>query len=454
MRHKTTTGNQITEGVIWKQLLFFFFPIVLGTFFQQLYNTADAIIVGRFVGKEALACVGGSAAQIANLIVGFFVGLSSGATVIIAQYYGAKDEQELSHTLHTAIAFSIVGSIIIAIISILCAPSLLTLMKTPTNLMADSTIYLQIYFAGILFVFIYNIGSSILRAVGDSKRPLYFLIICCFINIILDLFFVIGLKMGVAGAAIATVLAQAVSAVLVLATLMRTTDLYRLSLKKIRFYKDSFFQIIHIGIPAGFQSIMYTISNMSIQTALNSLGTDTVAAWTAFGKIDSLFWMINGAFGIAITTFVGQNFGAKKYTRMKKSVKTCLAMALVCSIGFSIIFMTVGKYFYFLFTSDANVIKIGTRMMLLMAPGYFLFAFIEVFSGALRGVGNVVIPMLMTCFGICIFRVLWIIFIVPHFNNIDCIVYSYPVSWVLTAGMYTWYFLKEQKKLPKSESEE
>ncbi|HBA63098.1 MAG TPA: MATE family efflux transporter [Lachnospiraceae bacterium] len=451
MQQKTVKGNQITEGVIWKQLLFFFFPIVLGTFFQQLYNTADAVIVGRFVGKEALACVGGSAAQIANLIVGFFVGLSSGATVIIAQYYGARDEKSLSQTLHTAIAFSIVGSIFISIISILCAPSLLTLMKTPESLMKDSIIYLQIYFAGILFVFIYNIGSSILRAVGDSRRPLYFLIVCCILNIVLDLLFVLVWKMGVAGAAIATVLAQAVSSLLVLITLIRTTDLYRLSFRKLRLYKDPFFRIIHIGIPSGLQSIMYTISNMSIQTSINTLGTDTVAAWTAFGKIDSLFWMINGAFGISITTFVGQNYGAGKYTRMKKSVKTCLLMSLAASIGFSILFMTVGKYCYYLFTSDADVIRIGTRMMLMMAPGYFLFSFIEVLSGALRGVGNVFIPMILTCCGICVFRVLWIIFILPHYNNIDCIVYSYPASWILTAGMYIWYYHREQKKLPKED---
>ena len=235
MSEKSTVKNAITEGIIWKQLLVFFFPIVLGTFFQQIYNTADAIIVGRFVGKEALACVGGSSAQIINLIVGFFVGLSSGATVVLAQFYGARDEKNVSKALHTAAAFAIIGSIIITILGIVLTPWMLRLLNTPENLMEGSALYVRVYFGGILFVFIYNIGSGILRAVGDSRRPLYFLITCCMINIVLDLLFVLGFGMGVAGAAIGTLISQAVSAVLITITLMRTRDMYQLHPRRIAY---------------------------------------------------------------------------------------------------------------------------------------------------------------------------------------------------------------------------
>ena len=278
MKTKETTGNQITEGVIWKQLLFFFFPIMLGTLFQQLYNTADAVVVGRFVGTKALAAVGGSTGQMVNLIVGFFVGLSSGATVIIARYYGAKNKKDLNDTLHTAAALSVAGGILITIAGILLTPAMLQIMKTPADVMADSATYLRIYFGGIIFVFIYNVGSAILRAVGDSTRPLYFLIVCCFINIFLDIVLVVGFDMGVAGAAIATVASQAVSAVLVIHALMKSKDMYCLRPKAIRFHKFLLLSIITIGLPAGIQSVMYNLSNMIIQTSLNDLGTSTMAA--------------------------------------------------------------------------------------------------------------------------------------------------------------------------------
>lgn len=232
MKQKTSAVNQITEGIIWKQLLLFFFPIMLGTLFQQLYNTADAIIVGRFVGKEALACVGGSSGQLINLVVGFFVGLSSGATVIIARYYGAKNKKELNLALHTASALAIIGSIIITVFGILLAPAMLRFMNTPSNVMTGSVIYLRIYFAGIFFVFVYNIGSAILRAMGDSKRPLYYLIVCCFINVFLDIFLVVGFNLGITGAALATLFSQAVSAVLVIRALMKPEEMYQLEPKK------------------------------------------------------------------------------------------------------------------------------------------------------------------------------------------------------------------------------
>ncbi|NCB93697.1 MAG: MATE family efflux transporter [Clostridia bacterium] len=446
MEQSNTSTNQITEGVIWKQLLLFFFPIVLGTFFQQLYNTADTIVVGRFVGKEALASVGGSSAQIVNLVVGFFVGLASGATVIISQFYGAKDKKQVDRALHTAYAFSVVGSIIITIVGIAAAPWLLRIMNTPEELIADSTMYLRIYFSGILFVFIYNIGSSILRAVGDSKRPLYYLIVCCILNIVLDIVLVLIFHMGVSGVAIATLFSQAVSAVLVTRALMTSKDLYQLKIRDIRFYKAALLSLLWIGLPTGIQSIMYSGSNMLIQASLNTFGTDTMAAWTAFGKIDSFFWMVNSAFGIAVATFVGQNFGAGKYDRMKKCVHVGLAMALATAIFLSILFFLGGRMLFSLFTADPSVISIGMGMLHVIAPAYFLFVFIEILTSALRGIGDVMIPMIMTCCGVCLLRVLWIAFIVPLKPGLNTIIISYPITWFITAILFIVYYTIRTKK--------
>ena len=446
MRVTAMSKNQITEGVIWKQLLFFFFPILLGTLFQQLYNTADTVVVGRFVGTQALAAVGGSTGQIVNLVVNFFVGLASGATVIIARYYGARDRIKLNNALYTAIALSIVGGIVTGIAGILLTPSLLKMMNTPADVIEGSTMYLRIYFAGIIFVFVYNIGSGILRAVGDSKRPLYFLIVCCFLNIFLDILFVVYLKLGVKGAAFATVISQAVSALLVILSLTKSVDIYRLRPNKIRFYKSLLIAIITIGLPAGLQSVMYGISNIIIQTSLNSLGTETVAAHTAFAKIDAIYWMISGAFSVSIITFIGQNYGARKFDRMKKSIKVCLLMDLIASLLLTTVMLLAGPYLLRLFTSDQEVIEIGMQIIHIIAPSYALFIFIEILSSSLRGMGNVVVPMLMTCGGVCVLRILWIFIFVRTHLSVTTILMSYPISWGFTAVLFIIYFMFYQKK--------
>lgn len=446
MRVTAMSKNQITEGVIWKQLLFFFFPILLGTLFQQLYNTADTVVVGRFVGTQALAAVGGSTGQIVNLVVNFFVGLASGATVIIARYYGARDRIKLNNALHTAIALSIVGGIVTGIAGILLTPSLLKMMNTPADVIEGSTMYLRIYFAGIIFVFVYNIGSGILRAVGDSKRPLYFLIVCCFLNIFLDILFVVYLKLGVKGAAFATVISQAVSALLVILSLTKSVDIYRLRPNKIRFYKSLLIAIITIGLPAGLQSVMYGISNIIIQTSLNSLSTETVAAHTAFAKIDAIYWMISGAFSVSIITFIGQNYGARKFDRMKKSIKVCLLMDLIASLLLTTVMLLAGPYLLRLFTSDQEVIEIGMQIIHIIAPSYALFIFIEILSSSLRGMGNVVVPMLMTCGGVCVLRILWIFIFVRTHLSVTTILMSYPISWGFTAVLFIIYFMFYQKK--------
>lgn len=447
MKRETQLANQITEGIIWKQLLIFFFPIVFGTFFQQLYNTIDTIIVGHFIGKSALASVGGSSTQIVNLVVGFFTGLSSGASVIIAQFYGARDERSVQESLHTAYAFSILGSIAISIPGILLAPHLLRWMNTPAELVQDSALYLRIYFAGILFVFIFNVGSSILRAIGDSKHPLYYLMVCCLLNIVLDILCVVWLDMGVAGAAVATFFSQAASAVLVTRKLMVSGGILKLSLKKLRFHANVLRSLLRIGMPAGFQSIMYSLSNVIIQSALNSFGTDTVAAWSVYGKLDAVFWMISGAIGISITTFVGQNFGARKYGRVKKSVRVCLGIDALISGVLVIFFLLLRNPLFRIFTNDADVIRIGCEMMALITPCYMFFICIEVLSGALRGIGDVIIPTLITLGGVCLFRILWLFGALQIRPTVNAIILSYPVTWLTTSILFILYYLYRKKKI-------
>lgn len=446
MKKETQLANQITDGIIWKQLLIFFFPIVFGTFFQQLYNTVDTVIVGHFVGKNALASVGGSSTQIVNLVVGFFTGLSSGASVIIAQFYGARDERSVQESLHTAYAFSLLGSIAISIPGILLSPYLLRWMNTPAELIQDSALYLRIYFAGILFVFIFNVGSSILRAIGDSKHPLYYLIICCVLNIILDILCVVQLDMGVAGAAVATFFSQAASAVLVTRKLMVSGGILKLSLQKLRFHANVLRSLLRIGMPAGFQSIMYSLSNVIIQSALNGFGTDTVAAWSVYGKLDAVFWMISGAIGISITTFVGQNYGARKYDRVKKSVRVCVGIDALFSGVLVVFFLLLRAPLFRVFTNDTDVIRIGCDMMALITPCYMFFIFIEVLSGALRGLGDVLVPTLITLGGVCLFRILWLFGALRIRPTVDAIILSYPVTWLTTSILFILYYLYRKKK--------
>lgn len=432
--------NQITEGVIWKQLLIFFFPILFGTFFQQLYNTIDAVIVGKYVGKEALAAVGGTTGTLINLLVGFFVGLSSGASVIISQYYGAKNEEKVREAVHTAMAFSITGGIILMILGMIGAPIALKAMGTPEDIMNYAVVYIRIYFAGIIGNLIYNMGAGILRAIGDSKRPLYFLMTSCVVNIILDILFVVIFRMNVAGAALATILSQLISAVLVIVVLMRSKDVYQLILPKIRLHLEMVKRIIQIGFPAGLQSAMYSISNIIIQSSVNALGTDTIAAWTAYSKIDAIFWMIIGAFGISITTFVGQNHGAGKRERVEKGIKVCMKMTLVTSIIISVILYVFGGYIYQLFTDDAAVMEKGVEILHFMVPFFITYICIEILSGALRGVSDCWVPMLITCLGVCVVRVLWILFAVPHNMTMKMVLVSYPLTWILTSVSFVIYY--------------
>lgn len=437
---KGKQGNGITEGVIWKQLLIFFFPILFGTFFQQLYNTVDAVIVGRFVGKEALAAVGGSTGTLINLLVGFFVGLSSGATVIISQFYGGGREKRVSEAVHTAIAFSLACGIGLMVVGIVFSPFALRAMGTPEDIMQYSLSYIRIYFLGIIPNLIYNMGAGILRAVGDSKRPLYYLMASCFTNIVLDLVLVVWLRLDVRGAAIATIASQLVSAVLVIIRLFKTEDSYRLVVSKIKMNLYMVMRIVRIGLPAGLQSVMYSASNIIIQSSVNSLGTDTVAAWTAYSKIDSVYWMIISALGISITTFVGQNYGAGKLDRVKRGIYVCLGLSFLITAILSVALYLGGGYIYLMFTADAAVIAKGIEILHFLVPAFVTYVCVEVLSGALRGTGDCWIPMIMTAVGVCALRVLWVIIAVPLRPDILTVVFSYPLTWSITSILFLVYF--------------
>lgn len=444
MHPSSVQENPIISGVIWKQLLRFFFPILLGTFFQQLYNTVDSVIVGQFVGKAALASVGGSSSQIVSLIVGFFTGLSSGASVLVAQFFGARNQEAAGRGLHSAYAVSIAAGVLLTIAGILLAPSLLSLMNTPEEAFADSVLYLRIYFCGIIFVLIYNMGAALLRATGDSRRPLYYLIICCAVNILLDILFVIVFHMGVAGAAAATLAAQAVSAILVTSALTRMKGAMRLIPGKIRFYGSITVNQLRLGLPTGFESILFAVTNIAILSAVNTFGTDTSAAWAAYGKLDAIFWMVSTAFGISITTFAGQNYGAGQMERVHKSTRVCLLIDLIVSAGLVVFLIAARTMLFRLFTSDENVIRIGSDMLVLITPWYIVYVFIEVLGGTLRGVGNVLVPVIITLLGVCVLRIAWLAAVLKVSPTIPAIIFSYPVTWVVTALIFIVYYLKKR----------
>lgn len=433
-------ARQITEGVIWKQLLLFFFPILMGSFFQQMYNTVDTVIVGRFVGTEALASVG-AAGPIISLINGFFLGVSSGATVILSQFYGANDHEGISNAVHTGMALAIVIGLCVMGLGIGLAPAILEFIGTPESCMEGAKLYSRIYFSGAVASMIYNMGAGLLRAMGDSKKPMVFLIAACIVNILLDLVFVVVLKLGVAGVGLATVLSQVVSAVLVVVSLMRLPGDERLRWRKLRFHEILLKNILSVGVPAGLQYVMFDVSNLIIQSGINSFGDIAVAAWTAFGKID-VTWMIVSAFGVAVTTFVGQNFGAQKYDRVRKSVWVCMGMSVAVVIAVSAFLTVFREPILSICTTDPEVIRIGGEMMLYIVVFNVLFMPVEVFAGTMRGTGYSVVPTVVTCVCICLFRMVWVLTVVTEYHSLLSLCLSYPLSWGLCSLVFLGVYLK------------
>ena len=433
---KLPANHQITEGVIWKQLLIFFFPILLGSFFQQMYNTVDTIIVGRAVGRQALAAVGATSALV-NLMGGFFIGLSSGATVILAQFYGAHDGENVSKALHTGMLLSVILGLMVMALGILAGPWILRITQTPESCMEDAVLYIRIYFSGSIAFMIFNMGASILRAMGDSVRPTLFLIVACIVNIVMDIVCVVYLKMGVAGAAIATVLSQIVSAVLVVWMLLRQRESCRLHLKKLSLNGNMIRSILIIGIPAGLQFITFDLANLIIQSSVNSFGEITVAAWTAYSKSDAIVWLIITAFGVAVTTFVGQNFGAGKYHRIRRSVWVGMAMCGAVVAAVSLVTLYFRNFLLGIYTPDRDVIRVGAHVMLYIVPFNVIFVPVEVFAGTMRGTGYSLVPAVITGLCACLFRILWVAVMVSWQHTPEMLALAYPVSWTLAAAVFT-----------------
>ena len=432
MEGKVVKGNRITEGSIFGQLLLFFFPILFGTFFQQLYNTADAMVVGRFVGKQALAAVGGSTSTLINLLVGFFVGLSSGATVVISQFYGARKADKVHWAVHTSIAFSVIGGIIFMIVGLVGSPWALEAMKTPEDVMGHAVVYIRIYFLGIIVNLVYNMGAGILRAVGDTKRPLFFLIIAGIVNAALNLFLVIVLHLGVAGVAIATVIAQMISCLLVLRCLYRSDGSYQLRFSAMTIKWIYLKQIFQVGIPAGIQSTVINFSNVLLQSSVNSFGSIAMAGYTAANNIFGFLYAAANSITQACMSFTSQNYGAGKWKRMDKVLRNCILLSVVVSLilgGGSYLF---GPELLKIYTSDPKVIQCGMEILLYTTVTYFMCGLMDLFPGALRGMGYSAIPMLLSIIGTVGTRIVWIFMIFPRHRSLDVLFISYPASWLIT----------------------
>lgn len=435
--------NPITGGVIWKQLLRYFAPLLAASFLQLLYNTADTIIVGRFVGKIALTAVGGSAGQIYAMVTEFMIGLSGGAGVILAQAYGAQNRKLLDDGLHNAVALALALGALFMFMGLIVSGPALRLAGAPEETMAQSVLYLRIVFAGIISNALYNMGAGALRAVGDSKRPLRFLMISSGLNIVLDLLFVAVFRMGIGGAALATILSQTLSAVLVLRTLIMGTGLElmpKLDLRQLRLQRDVVLKMLRLGVPLGFETLMYTFSCVVLTSAVNTFGTDTVAAYAGFVRIESFYWILEAAFAVSITTFVGQNLGAGRMDRVHKVARQGAAL-MYLFMGTAIVIMYTGcPQWLGLFTADRNVIGIGVDMMRYLLPFYILYIPGGVFFSTLRGMGDSLRPSLITFLGVCVLRIAWVAFVFPRFATVKALLLCFPVSWSVTAVTYSFYY--------------
>ena len=432
----------MTEGNIFRHLITFAMPLLIGNIFQQLYNMVDTWVVGNYVSNEAFSAVG-SVGPIINMLIGFFLGLSSGAGVVISQYYGAKRFNEVQKTVHTAITMTIILGVLFTAIGIMMTPFMLRFMKTPDNVFPESSAYLRIYFSGVLGLMIYNIGAGILRAVGDSKRPFYFLVVSAVLNTILDLVFVLGFRMDVQGVAYATIIAQGVSAILVMWTLMRTDSCIKFRIKSIGMHMDMMKKIIKVGIPAAIQMAITSFSNIFVQSYINFFGADCMSGWTAYAKIDQLLFLPMQSIALASTTFVGQNLGINKVDRAKKGVRTALVMAACSTILVMIPVLIFAPHAVAFFNNKAEVVEYGTLLLRWVSPFYVLCCVNQVYSGALRGAGDSRAPMIIMLTSFVLFRQAYL-FIVANFisNTILPIAMSYPAGWLLCSTLTFIYFHK------------
>ena len=430
----------MTEGSIWKNILLFSVPLILGNLLQQLYNTADSIIVGNFLGSNALAAVGSSGSPI-YLLIGFSQGIAVGAGVVVAQYLGAKDRKDAQDAIHTSLAIAAILGILLTVGGILFSRSLLVWMNTPAEVLSDAVTYMQIYFGGVLFSVLYNMAAGILNAAGNSQRSLLYLGIASVTNIVLDLVFIAGFRMGVEGAAIATDLSQLVSCVLSLAFLTRVEADYRVTLRKIRPHAKMASRIIRIGLPTGIQNMVISFSNVLVQSSVNGYGAAAMAGFAAYMKIDGFNILPVTSFSMAATTFVGQNYGAGRLDRVRKGVWVTLAMSVVYTVSAGALLLLFQNPIMHLFTGEDTVVAFGVTAMHYFCPFYFLLGILHGLAGAVRGTGKSVPPMVVLLVSLCLFRVVWIQFVLPFFHSIDGVFVLYPVSWAFGAVLmilYTW----------------
>lgn len=438
----------MTEGSIIRHLITFAFPLLIGNIFQQLYNTVDTWVVGNYVSNEAFSAVG-TVGPIINMLIGFFLGLSSGAGVVISQYYGAKKYDRVQDTVHTAILMTIILAVIFTFLGIGMAPFMIRFMKTPESVIPESTAYLTIYFSGVIGLMLYNIGSGILRAVGDSQRPFYFLVVSAVLNTILDLVFVLAFDMGVEGVALATVLAQCTSAVLVMITLMRSDSCIHLSWKKLKIHWDMMKKIIRVGIPAAIQMAITSFSNVFVQSYINFFGADCMSGWTAYGKIDQLLFLPMQSLALASTTFVGQNLGQNQVERAKKGISISFGLSVISTIIVMIPVLIFSGSLVAFFNDKPEVIEYGTLFLHWITPFYVLCCVNQVYSGALRGAGNSRAPMVIMLVSFVGFRQLYL-FVVANFisNTVLPIAMGYPAGWLLCSALTYIYY--KNVKLSKS----
>ena len=433
------TKGLMTQGAIWKKILLFSLPLLLGNVFQQLYNTVDSVIVGNYVGGDALAAVGTSG-PIINLLVGLFMGIATGAGVVIARYFGAQDSEGVHDAVHTTLAATFIGGLFLTVVGVLLSPTVVRLVGVPENIMADSISYLRIYFGGIIAMMTYNMGAGILRAVGDSKTPLYFLIISSIVNIILDMVFVIALDMGVAGVAWATLIAQAVSATLTIMMLCRINASYRVSLRQIRIKMSYLKEIIRIGLPSGLQNAIISMSNIVVQSYINSFGSAAIAGYSTYGKVDAFALMPVMSLSMAITTFTSQNIGAQRYDRVRQGVKTGLCMTCGTAVVLTSLVVVFARALLGIFTSDQQIIDYGLLTMTYQAPFYIILAVNNTLAGILRGAGKASVPSIIMAANMCGVRILWLSILMPIFNSIIVVYLAFSVTWLTTGLCLIWYY--------------
>lgn len=432
--------KDMTKGSIVELLIRFSIPLMIGQLFQQLYNTVDTLVVGNFVGKEALAAVG-STTPIINMMIGVFLGFSMGANVVVSQYYGAHDEKSVHDTVHTTIVMSLAFSVILTVLGVALAPLMLRMMDTPEDVLQDAATYLRIYFSGITGLVLYNMGSGILRAVGDSKRPLYFLVFSAVINTILDLVFVIVFGMGVAGVAWATIIAQFLSAVLIFYVLSRTAGPYRLYWSHLKVNREILSSIIKIGLPSSIQQGITAFSNVFVQSYINRFGSAYMAGYSAYGKVDVIALLPMQALSMANTTFVGQNIGAGNIARAKKGINISLIMSVVCTAILIIPMMIFAPWIISLFNSDPEVIHYGALYMRFTSPFYLTVCVNQIFAGALRGAGDTKAPMYIMLGSFVVFRQVYLfIFSKIFVDNFYPIIFAYPAGWILCSTLLYIYY--------------